>query len=284
MPSLTFKPQKNNFHYNQFGGTVGGPVWIPKLYNGRNKSFFFFDYQGTRQINPRQYNDDVPTALEQSSNFTNFQDIITADGGKTKTDALGRIFPYGAVLDPATTRMIGAGARDPISGLLNTATDPTTHQPIPIYVRDPFFTGGSVGGITDFTPYASQLNQIPAGRLDPNAIKLLQLYPTPTGPGIVNNYIIFPKQTNNTNAYDVRIDQSFGEHDTLFGVYDWSHNLQNVPNQLPGIANGGAYSTGTIDIPVYTIAVGETHVFSSTLSNDFHAGYNHLIARGAVSG
>ena len=274
-----FQTTKNNFHYNQFGGTVGGPVWIPKLYNGRNKSFFFFDYQGTRQINPRQYNDDVPTALEQSSNFTNFQDIITADGSQTKTDALGRIFPYGAVLDPATSRKVGAGAVDTVSGLLNTATDPTTHLPIPVYVRDPFFTGGSVAGITDFTPYAAQLNQIPAGRLDPNAIKLLQLYPNPTGPGIVNNYIIFPKQTNNTNAYDIRIDQSFGEHDTLFGVYDRSHNLQNVPNQLPGIANGGAYSTGTIDIPVYTIAVGETHVFSPTLSNDFHAGYNHLIAR-----
>lgn len=276
-----FQTTKNNFHYNQFGGTVGGPIWIPKLYNGRNKSFFFFDYQGTRQINPRQYNDTVPTALEQSSDFTNFQDIITADGSQTKTDALGRVMPYGAVLDPATTRKVGAGAVDPVSGLLNTATDPTTHLPIPVYVRDPFYTGGSVAGIVDFTPYAAQLNQLPAARLDPNAIKLLQLYPTPTQGGITNNYTIFPKQTNNTNAYDVRIDQSFGEHDTLFGVFDWSHNLQTVPNQLPGIANGGAYSTGTIDIPVYTIALGETHVFSPTLSNDFHIGYNHLIARQA---
>jgi hypothetical protein len=267
-----FQTTPNNFHYNQFGGTVGGPVWIPKLYDGRNKSFFFFDYQGTRQINPKQYTDTVPTALEQSSDFTNFQDIITADGSKTKTDGLGRVFPYGTVLDEATTRAVAPGATDTISGLQNTTANT-------VYARDPFFTGGSVAGITDFTPYAAQLNQIPAGRLDPNAIKLLQLYPTPTQGGIVNNYHIFPKQTNNTNAFDVRIDQSFGEHDTLFGVYDWSHNLQNVPNQLPGIANGGAYSTGTIDIPVYTIAVGETHVFSPTLSNDFHAGYNHLIAR-----
>ncbi|MHB1935754.1 MAG: carboxypeptidase-like regulatory domain-containing protein [Acidobacteriaceae bacterium] len=267
-----FQTTPNNFHYNEFGGTVGGPVWIPKLYNGRNRTFFFFDYQGARVISPRQYNDNVPTALEQSSNFTNFQDINTADGSKTKTDALGRIFPYGTVLDPATTRAVAAGATDPVSGLQNTTTST-------VYARDPFFTGGSVAGITNFTPYASQLNQIPAGRLDPNAIKLLQLYPTPTGPGIVNNYIIFPKQTNNTNQYDVRIDEDWHEHDTLFAVYDWSHNLQNVPNALPGIANGGSYSTGTIDIPVYTIALGETHVFTPTLSNDFHAGYNHLIAR-----
>ena len=33
---------------NQFGGTVGGPVMIPGLYNGKNKTFFFVGYQGTR--------------------------------------------------------------------------------------------------------------------------------------------------------------------------------------------------------------------------------------------
>jgi len=33
---------------NVFGGTVGGPVYIPHLYNGKNRTFFFFDYEGTR--------------------------------------------------------------------------------------------------------------------------------------------------------------------------------------------------------------------------------------------
>src|SRR6202011_4009571 len=36
------------FKQNQFGFSVGGPVLIPKVYNGRNRTFFFFDYQGTR--------------------------------------------------------------------------------------------------------------------------------------------------------------------------------------------------------------------------------------------
>jgi hypothetical protein len=35
-------------HQNDFSGAVGGPVWIPHLYNGRNRSFFFFDYEGLR--------------------------------------------------------------------------------------------------------------------------------------------------------------------------------------------------------------------------------------------
>ena len=36
---------------NQFGASIGGPVWIPKIYNGKDKLFFFFNYQGTRQVN-----------------------------------------------------------------------------------------------------------------------------------------------------------------------------------------------------------------------------------------
>lgn len=38
---------RDSIKRNQFGGTVGGPVWIPKLYNGKDKTFFFFGYQGT---------------------------------------------------------------------------------------------------------------------------------------------------------------------------------------------------------------------------------------------
>ena len=40
-------------HFNEFGGTFGGPVWIPKLYNGREKTFFFVSYDDTHNIDPR---------------------------------------------------------------------------------------------------------------------------------------------------------------------------------------------------------------------------------------
>ena len=39
------------YKQNDFGFTVGGPIWIPKIYNGRNKSFFFFSYEGFRNRN-----------------------------------------------------------------------------------------------------------------------------------------------------------------------------------------------------------------------------------------
>jgi hypothetical protein len=47
---ITSKPAERQ---NDFGGTIGGPVWIPKLYNGRNRSFFFFSYEGLRLTQPQ---------------------------------------------------------------------------------------------------------------------------------------------------------------------------------------------------------------------------------------
>ena len=41
---------------NEFGGSVGGPVWIPKLYNGKNKTFWFFNYEGLKQRSGTQGN------------------------------------------------------------------------------------------------------------------------------------------------------------------------------------------------------------------------------------
>ncbi len=259
------------YRQNQFGGTVGGPVVIPKLYDGRNKTFFFFDYQANLQHTPVQYTETVPTALMQSSGFTNLEDLITYNGG-TKTDALGRVFPYGTILDPATTRLVAAGGTDPISGIANTSGSAA-------YVRDPFFTGGSVRGITNFTGLAPQLNQIPLNRIDPNAVKILGLFPAATKPGFANDYFQAPSSIVNTYQYDLRLDENPTPNDSLFGVFDWSHVDTTLPSALPGIADGQAYGTGTTYQPTYAIALGYTHVFTPTVTNEFHAGWSQNISR-----
>jgi Carboxypeptidase regulatory-like domain/TonB-dependent Receptor Plug Domain len=257
-----------SYHQNNFGGTVGGPVWIPKIYDGRNKTFFFFDYQANLQAIPAQYTETVPTSLMQSSGFTNLQDLITYNGG-TKTDALGRIFPYGAILDPATTRSVAAGAVDPVSGIANTTGGA-------VYVRDPFYAGGSVAGIQDFTANTNLLNQLPANRIDPNAVKLLGVYPQANQAGkLANNYFQAPGQTINTYQYDLRIDEDLNPSNVLFGAFDWSHTDQLLPSALPGIADGGVYGTGNMRVPVYMIAAGYTHIFNPSLTNEFHAGYSN---------
>ncbi len=66
-------PLKTPFKQNQFGGTLGGPVLIPKLYNGRNKTFWFFGYDGGRQINSQGVQSiQVPTQGERTGNFSDW--------------------------------------------------------------------------------------------------------------------------------------------------------------------------------------------------------------------
>lgn len=58
--------EKTPFHQNQFGGAVGGPVVLPKLYNGRNKTFFYGAYQGFRYSQTADNVLKVPTQAELS--------------------------------------------------------------------------------------------------------------------------------------------------------------------------------------------------------------------------
>src|SRR5205823_1034209 len=50
-PGAARKP-KNQLRQNQFGGVFSGPIWIPKIYNGKNRTFFMFDYEGRRRRQP----------------------------------------------------------------------------------------------------------------------------------------------------------------------------------------------------------------------------------------
>jgi Carboxypeptidase regulatory-like domain len=108
LPTSQSKPF---FHQNQFGGAVGGPVIIPKLYNGRNKTFFFGAYQGWRFSQAQDNNLLVPTAAElagdESDNGQNpiydpFSTVATPGGGYTRT-----VFPNNQIpADRIDQRMV----------------------------------------------------------------------------------------------------------------------------------------------------------------------------------
>jgi Carboxypeptidase regulatory-like domain len=78
---------------NQFGFAVGGPVTIPKLYNGKNRTFFFVDYQGTRRIQGATFLGTVPTDLQRQGDFSQ---TLNAKGG------LVTIYnPFSTTVNPA---------------------------------------------------------------------------------------------------------------------------------------------------------------------------------------
>jgi hypothetical protein len=77
-----FRPKER---YNEEGGTAGGPVWIPKVYDGRNRTFFFFSY--AKDIRPATYvinsGETLPTSLMRSGNFSEvatIYDPLTTSG------------------------------------------------------------------------------------------------------------------------------------------------------------------------------------------------------------
>ena len=257
---------KGAFRMNQFGATLGGPVWIPHVYNGKNKTFFFVDYQGTRIRQATSFTSTVPTASMRSSGYTDLQDLITYQGG-TRTDDLGRTFPLGTVFDPATTRAVTAGAVDPVTDLTATADG---------IVRDPFYQGSAVK-VTNYTSASAEalLNLLPSARLDQNAIKLLNLYPAPVLSNVLyNNYTRNPSVQDDTNQFDIRIDHNFSAKNQLFGSMSWSHEANVNPGPLPGLADGDYYYQGAQTKRRQAYALSDTHSFSSTLVNEARFGYN----------
>src|ERR1039458_878622 len=158
--------------------------------------------------------------------------------GGTTTDALGVNYALGQVFDPSTTRPVPNG-----------------------FVRNPF-----------------PGNILPASRLDPNAIKLLNLYPTPTNSQLFNNFASNPVNRQNVDQFDVRGDQNFSEKDSLFARVSYSDSPVFYPGPFPGIADGGSFSAGNQTSKAVNAVLSETHSFSPTLINEARVGLNRLAA------
>jgi outer membrane receptor protein involved in Fe transport len=78
-----------SFKRNQFGFSLGGPVYIPKLYHGRDKTFFFVDYEGLRQDTPSETLTRVPTLAERGGDFS--ADVTSTGAAVTIYDPLTTI-------------------------------------------------------------------------------------------------------------------------------------------------------------------------------------------------
>jgi len=279
--------QKGEFRLNQFGFTVGGPVVIPHVINGRNKLFFFGDYEGLRRRQGSVFTNSVPTDLERNSGFTNLSELITTQtGNATKTDVLNRVFPFGTVLDPATTRAVVCGTTDAVTGLAapSCASQGVAAGTTLSYISDPFYGANGttpVGNRTDFTgacpsPSACMLNQVSAGRLDPNAIDLLNLYPGAQRAGTVNNQTSNPALSENRNAFDTRMDYTANDKNQVFGRFSYVDDPQFIPGPFSGIADGGAFQQGTQTALSEQSVLGWTRSLSPNTVNEARAGLTYI--------
>lgn len=76
-PIVNGEKVQDGLKRNQFGATVGGPVFIPGVYKGIDKSFFFFSYQGTlERLSPTQVGRIVPTAAQRQGDFSSLSKAL----------------------------------------------------------------------------------------------------------------------------------------------------------------------------------------------------------------
>jgi hypothetical protein len=115
-------------------------------------------------------------------------------------------------------------------------------------------------------------NQIPASRLNPNALRLMRLYPEPNLPGLNNNYVVNRSNTDDTHAFDIRVDHNFSGTDRLFARYSFSDNHKLRPPPFEGDADGGGFNEGDETVGVNGVAASHTHMFSNTLINEARFG------------
>jgi hypothetical protein len=134
------------------------------------------------------------------------------------------------------------------------------------------------------TPFPG--NAIPRDRLDPIALRYLQLYPAPNRAGLANNFALTTLRTQDMDTADVRIDHRFNGENAIFGRY--SYNLVNTftPGACPivdgvdpncivgGIAAGGNFP-GPNHSYAHNVLASYTRVFSPTLLAEIKGSYNH---------
>lgn len=261
----TTNPVKGELRLNQFGASAGGPII-------KNKAFFFGDYEGKRRVQGTSFTSSVPTANERSSNYQNLADILTQNGGtsKTRTDILGRAIENGTILDPGTTRLVKAGAVDPVSGLTNNSGSDG-------YVRDPFSSVCGPATMTFTTNTCADLNQIPASRIDQNAVKLLNLYPAPNaGSNPSATYQDSPALYEHSNTFDTREDFNPNEKNQVFARFSYADDPQFIPGPFAGVADGGAFQQGVQTAKSDQAVAGYTYVFTPKTINQVRAGFAHL--------
>ncbi len=158
--------KKPRHRENNEGYSAGGPVYVPKLYNGKNKTFFFTNYErdhydsvmftGLMQVIPNEYRSGDFSGLlnpEWTGSGLSGTQAANADGTPA-FDAMGRPVVYGAIYDPATTRIVnGAEVRDPFTG--NIIPKHRFNQ-VTKNIFDPSITGGVVAPAFD-----TMINNIP---------------------------------------------------------------------------------------------------------------------------
>jgi hypothetical protein len=249
---------------NQFGASLGGPIW-------KNKLFAFLDYQGWRQDIPAGVaQNKVPTALMRTGNFQELCGAVNCQGPIVNPASAT------SVPDPAICPSLYSGGNvlpqfDPSNGYVY---NPQTCLP---------FGWNGAAGTSQVGN--TMLNIVPMGSQNTVGLAYLNQFPNPniSGANVATNSNNFAGPQQNIihqDDYDARVDFVATSKDTIFARYSLGDDfLVNTP-YLIGANNAQHFlpsGSGTNPQHPRQVAVGETHIISPTVLNEFHYGYTRPI-------
>jgi hypothetical protein len=220
-------------HYNDFGFTIGGPLFIPRVYHpDKNKTFFFWAEEWRKANTPDPQTFSAPSASE-----------------------LAGTFPW--VLDTDT--------KSPNNGLyVNTVPIFPTGVPGCVTTTAP----GGNAQTTSATPQTSQINLSVPGCESANAAAYINAfigkYPANANGQIVTNF----SQLNNFREDNIRLDQNIGDKVRLYGRYMQDSVPETFPFGLWGSANYPGVEPTSLNAPGRNLVINATATLSPKIVNE----------------
>ncbi|HEX8142436.1 MAG TPA: carboxypeptidase regulatory-like domain-containing protein [Pyrinomonadaceae bacterium] len=261
----------NNLRYNQVSISVGGPIYLPKpgeggsaLYDGHDRSFFFFAYEPRWRKDFLTSTALLPSLAERSGDFRN---LVRTNSGFLPADVAAR-FNQASVGIANIYQQFTLDA----NGVL---------RPIALAAGNQFCQFGDtraiiINGQPQCTPTTNAnaipgLNVIPAGFLDPTALRLRELIPAPgdyfDDAGFVRNYVLQRFVIQNETRYTLRLDHNFTNNAKANFRYTKTPaiGIRGAGNDVNG--NTGVYSDAK------QMLVAFNNIFSPTMVNDLRLNY-----------
>jgi hypothetical protein len=235
---------------NEFGASAGGPVILPYLYHGKDKTFWFFAYE---RYSLAQNSTALGTVPTQAMSQGDFSGLVSSAGLVQQ------------LYDPASTKSNTACPTPAtVNGVQTWNGGKPNNNP---YCRTPY--GNGIGN-------SPANNQIPASAISPVAKLYYQLAPQPTStanPLVSNNLTITEPSLQVIPQVTARMDHAFNESNRVYARYTQNLESINTGGGVQNLSAGGipaGAAAGYTDSPTYSYigGIGYTHIFSPTFFSE----------------